>query len=305
MQKFTEWIYLLRLSLLAGFILVTGNLVTAQITDAKLSGILINEVLADPNGAENFDTDGSGTPDDNDEFLELYNESSSTVNIGGWQVWDNSQLRHMFASPTNVPAGGFVVVIAKVSTGGSLSNISGDVKVEASTGAFGINNGGDVIILYNPTDNQHIVVGFNGISAITSFSAVNSTSTLVGTLESTNDSDGLSMSRMSNGDITFVNQTPTPGKSNILAEPILLDETFNASCPGLPANWVEYNSAADLISCGGGTEYIEFNGYTAGAGESWLVTSQLNIVNANYVMNFDYVKRFSWAITRNPIFSGL
>ena len=72
----------------------------------------------------------------------------------------------------------------------------------------------------------------------------------------------------------------------------MLDETFNASCPGIPANWVEYNSALDLISCDS-DELIDFNGFGVGAGESWLVTPQLNFVNANYLMNFDYVKRFS------------
>ncbi len=70
-------------------------------------------------------------------------------------------------------------------------------------------------------------------------------------------------------------------------------EGFDESCPELPEGWTEFNSGEDLISCGGGDTYIEFNGYDAGAGTSWLVTPGISFDMGEYQMSFDYVNQFS------------
>lgn len=49
--------------------------------DMLLGGIVINEIIVDPNGASNFDTDGNGIADDEDEYVELFNASASAVDI--------------------------------------------------------------------------------------------------------------------------------------------------------------------------------------------------------------------------------
>ncbi|MEQ8926598.1 MAG: lamin tail domain-containing protein [Fulvivirga sp.] len=209
MIKFYDSIKLITCILLLFF---AGLNVFGQTTSQLGGGIIINEVLADPNGANNFDTDGSGTFDTNDEFIELHNLSGSPIDITGWEIWTgNTFAEHVFASAT-IPAGGYAVVISGISAGGDIANIPGDVVVVAS-GSMSLSNGSDVVILFDPVNDQHIKFVYNGNSD-TDFETTNTTSTLIGSEESTTDSDGLSMSREFDGSTTFVNQTPTPGEIN-------------------------------------------------------------------------------------------
>ncbi|QSE96352.1 lamin tail domain-containing protein [Fulvivirga lutea] len=209
MIKFYDSIKLIICILLLFFV---GGNVFSQTTSQLGGGIIINEVLADPNGANNFDTDGSGTFDTNDEFIELHNLSGSPIDITGWEIWTgNTFAEHVFASAT-IPAGGYAVVISGISAGGDIANIPGDVVVVAS-GSMSLSNTSDVIILYDPVNDEHIKFVYNG-NTDTDFETTNSTSILIGSAESTSDSDGLSMSREFDGSTTFVNQTPTPGELN-------------------------------------------------------------------------------------------
>jgi hypothetical protein len=55
--------------------------------DTLRGGIVINEVLIDPNSSTlNFDTDGNGTAETEDEFIEIYNLSGSAIDIGGLEL---------------------------------------------------------------------------------------------------------------------------------------------------------------------------------------------------------------------------
>lgn len=47
------------------------------------SRVLINEVMANPNGST-----GPGKPEDRNEFVELYNISNETINLAGWHITD-------------------------------------------------------------------------------------------------------------------------------------------------------------------------------------------------------------------------
>ncbi|WP_299751717.1 hypothetical protein [uncultured Tateyamaria sp.] len=52
--------------------------------DELLGGIIINEILVDPSGSTaNFDTDGNGTADATDEYVELRNVSDTAIDISG------------------------------------------------------------------------------------------------------------------------------------------------------------------------------------------------------------------------------
>jgi len=50
-------------------------------TDTLRDGIVINEILVDPNGAINYDTDGNGAADNIDEFVEIKNISDAPIDI--------------------------------------------------------------------------------------------------------------------------------------------------------------------------------------------------------------------------------
>uniref|UniRef100_A0A7C6E9L4 LTD domain-containing protein n=1 Tax=candidate division WOR-3 bacterium TaxID=2052148 RepID=A0A7C6E9L4_UNCW3 len=47
------------------------------------SRVVINEVMANPKGST-----GPGTPEDRNEFVELYNVSDETINLAGWRITD-------------------------------------------------------------------------------------------------------------------------------------------------------------------------------------------------------------------------
>jgi len=64
------------------------------------SGVFINEILPNPAGS-----------DSNDEWIELYNSTSSNVDLSGWQIQDTTGTVTTYTIPknTNIPAGSFLV----------------------------------------------------------------------------------------------------------------------------------------------------------------------------------------------------
>lgn len=90
---------------------------------------------------------------------------------------------------------------------------------------------------------------------------------------------------------TQVFGTTSLGGGPIASVVTLIDENFDNCIPG---NFVEFNSAADLISCfTDSTGFVSFNGFNIGAGESWLVTPPIDFSTANYLMEFDYQTEFT------------
>lgn len=130
--------------------------------DVTLSGdvtlpppdIIINEFQADPD-ATNGDANGDGTSSTSqDEFVELYNNEATAVDMENWTISDGFGVRHTFPAGSVVPAGGFITVFG----GGTPTGISG-VAQTASTGSLGLNNGGDDIFIHD--DNGALVISHN------------------------------------------------------------------------------------------------------------------------------------------------
>ena len=72
-------------------IVILGMLFFHKIFGAD-SDVVINEVLADPPSGDAGDANRDGTRNTNeDEFVEILNTGSDTVDIGGWQLTDNSK----------------------------------------------------------------------------------------------------------------------------------------------------------------------------------------------------------------------
>ena len=116
----------------------------------------INELLADPApdlpGDANGDGIRSGT---DDEFVELVNGGAST-DIGGWTLADSGSVRHVFPSPTIVSRGQAIVVFG----GGDPSGDFGGALVQvASSGALGLNNSGDTVVLSDGEQEVSVVYG--------------------------------------------------------------------------------------------------------------------------------------------------
>ena len=74
------------------------------------SSLVINEVMAAPAD----DTNGDGTVSSSDEFVEIYNQGSTAVDIGGYTLHDasNSGVRFRFPEGTMLNGGAFYVVFA-------------------------------------------------------------------------------------------------------------------------------------------------------------------------------------------------
>ena len=109
------------------------------------SGWIINELLADPAADLPGDANGDGTREaTQDEFVELVNNTGAAVDISGWTIADGNSVRHTFEAGTVVAN----QCAALVFGGGNPTGIFGNAVVQtASTGALGLNNGGDSIVI--------------------------------------------------------------------------------------------------------------------------------------------------------------
>ena len=124
------------------------------------SGIIINEIQADPDTV-NGDANGDGTADfGQDEFVEIFNNSGGDLDMSNWTLSDAAQVRHTFPMGTVIPNQCGIVVFG----GGTPTGEFGNVMVQtASTGSLGLNNGGDTVTLNDTmTDLESVTYGAEG-----------------------------------------------------------------------------------------------------------------------------------------------
>ncbi len=105
--------------------------------------LTINEFLADPASDLTGDANGDGTRDaTQDEFIELVNTGAFEADLSGVTISDGVALRHTFADGATLAVGAAIVVFGG---GAPTGDFGGAVVVTASSGALGLNNGGDSI----------------------------------------------------------------------------------------------------------------------------------------------------------------
>lgn len=124
---------------------VSFSFATASLS---LNSVVINEFLADPADDLPGDANGDGTRDSSDdEFIEIVNVSGADLDVSSWTISDAVQVRHTFPADSVIPAGCTAVIFGGgVPTGG----FGSAVVQTASTGALGLNNAGDTLILEDP-----------------------------------------------------------------------------------------------------------------------------------------------------------
>lgn len=130
------------------FILLIGCLLMLQAASSEAL-IMINEILADPSSTAG-DANGDGIISrSQDEFIELFNLGSTSVDISGWYLTDADKVRNIFEVGTILAPNDFFVVFG----GGNPSSL--DINWQtASTGFLSLNNTGDTITLFNSDDVQ-------------------------------------------------------------------------------------------------------------------------------------------------------
>ncbi len=106
--------------------------------------LVINEIGADPDST-NGDANGDGDAHfSDDEFVEIVNNDVIDLDISGWTLADGFTVRHTFPAGSVIPQGCSIVVFG----GGTPTGSFGKSLVQtSSTGALGLNNGGDSITL--------------------------------------------------------------------------------------------------------------------------------------------------------------
>ncbi|WP_020567130.1 lamin tail domain-containing protein [Neolewinella persica] len=103
------------------------------------SDLVINEVLANPTGGLDVNQDGSINSDD--EFVELYNNGTSDLDISGYTVEEFARIFHTFEAGTVLAPGEGILIIADIPPAG-LSTPYGCYVVDANEFFIGLNNSG-------------------------------------------------------------------------------------------------------------------------------------------------------------------
>lgn len=107
--------------------------------------VFISEILADPKVGVEGDANGDGvTSSSADEFIEILNTASASVDLTGWRISDSVATRHVFAENSVIAGGGFLVVF-----GGGNPQLSAVNWQKASTGGLSLNNAADNVFLYD------------------------------------------------------------------------------------------------------------------------------------------------------------
>ncbi|MEL6350724.1 MAG: lamin tail domain-containing protein [Cyanobacteria bacterium J06627_28] len=201
-----------------------------ETTSILRGGIIFNEILADPNGVNfNFDTDGNGTFDNTDEFVELYNQTNAPIDISGLQLWD-SGAGNWFTIPggTTLAAKSYAYIVSGVNGGTLLTSNTDTLAFDAGRTNEVFNNPEDNVVLYDPNNDEYIqfVYNFDTEDDPTTYSGFSNTATRVGDVESwRHDVDGISLARQLFSDRNVIKQnlildssagqpTATPGIAN-------------------------------------------------------------------------------------------
>ena len=133
--------------------------------DYESTALILNEFLADPAADDENtteiegDANGDGVRDGSqDEFIELINSGSESMDLSGYEIHDRTGLRHTFADGSLLPAGMPYVVFG----GGLPVNIDNPLVDTASTGYIGLNNGGDLIVVKDKSGVEVIIFEYGG-----------------------------------------------------------------------------------------------------------------------------------------------
>lgn len=189
--------------------------------DTLLGGIVINEILVDPNtsSTSGFDTNQDGVFDDEDEFVELLNISATAIDISGLELWDAGNGNWFTFPPGTILQPGAHAMVMAGSESATLTGAPDDLFFYAGRNSPLINNGGDNVVALDRINDEYISARYNGdpLDDPTTYSGFSPTAMQSGAGENFgSDIDGNSIQRSPDGADTFVNnETPTPGTTNV------------------------------------------------------------------------------------------
>ncbi|MFB6248138.1 MAG: lamin tail domain-containing protein [Salinibacter sp.] len=107
--------------------------------------LVINEFFANPASGDSANGDGTAGGDDEEEFVEIVNNTGEPVDLGGYEIIDRAGNTYTFPQGVSVPDGKTATIFA----GGTPTDIPG----VTDTGLPALNNGGDNIVLRDGSGN--------------------------------------------------------------------------------------------------------------------------------------------------------
>ncbi|MBI2599090.1 lamin tail domain-containing protein [Candidatus Curtissbacteria bacterium] len=111
---------------------------------ASPSDVVINEVY--------YDVDSSHGSETTNEWIELYNKTSSSIDISNWQVIDNNSTKTVPASTPSIPANGLLIISPDATSWNFWSIESSVIKLVMAIGN-GLSNTGDKLTLKDDSGN--------------------------------------------------------------------------------------------------------------------------------------------------------
>ncbi len=118
------------------------SLVLLAVAAPVMGGVVINEIMYNPSTALGSDSDY--------EWVELYNDGGSSVDISGWTLSDNSSTQTIDAG-TTLESGAYIVLARDDSI--FAAHYGASVPLAAWTGGWsGLGNGGDELTLADASD---------------------------------------------------------------------------------------------------------------------------------------------------------
>lgn len=124
--------------------------------------LILNEILYDPPGGLDGDSNNDGTRDSqDDEFIELYNNSDSDLDVSGFKIYDTEALendtpRHIIPDGTIIPPNSAMVIFGG---GNPTGSFGGAIVQTASESILNLNNAGDVLTVQD--SNGAVVITFD------------------------------------------------------------------------------------------------------------------------------------------------
>jgi beta-lactamase superfamily II metal-dependent hydrolase len=219
-----------------------------------------------------YDTPGT---DSVEEWIELYNNTASTVDVGGWTITDNNGTGSSFTIPSNTTIAPNSYLTIAVNSSGFNALYGFDADVVGAIPA--LNNDGDTLLLKDGSGTLKDQVAWEGgATAGIPTGWGSTTEPAAGTgysiyrTDSTFDSDTYSdwSTASGNGDPQTQGSTPPPQGGDVVFSEIFYDT------PGTDADeeWIElYNKSTSTVNIGGWT-ITDNNGtyatFTIPAGET-------------------------------------
>jgi len=182
----------------------------------KIEGLIISEILADNAGNAASDTDGDGSANKADEFVEIQNTSNSTVSLDGFELWSEKVgLLYAFGASDTIAGGQTATVVAEYTgtpppgfyDSGESNNVNWlpDGEGQKFDSIFLVNRdtGEYVVLSYGDPPRTPTLPGtFPGTARIGAGEAIDS-----------NSPNGVAFARNTDGD--FVETSPDPGTPGV------------------------------------------------------------------------------------------